>query len=160
MKSMTCPTGKPGSRQTPIGQVAEHAAEQQSEHDGPQPGAHARRGEPDDDHRDDGQRDREDPGDALAERERGTGVADQVEDQEVADDVDRLLGRQVLEGEVLRELISGQHQHRENRDDGAGRRRTKWRTACQRPAYRPMAETGVEPEVVAVVSRSRSLPSM
>ena len=84
-----------------------------------------------DDH---GEGDREDPRDALAERERGAGVADEIEDQEVAEDLHRLLGRQVLEGEVLRELISGQHQHRENRDDGAGRRRTKWRTACQRPA--------------------------
>ena len=83
---------------------------------------------------DDRQRDREDPRDALAERERRAGVADEIEDQEVADDMDRLLGREVLEREVLRELISGQHHQRENRDDGAGRRRTKWRTACQRPA--------------------------
>ena len=81
-----------------------------------------------------GQGDREDPGDALAERERGAGVSDEVEDQEVAEHLHRLLGRQVLDREVLRELIGGQHQRREDRDDGAGRRLMQGGSACQRPA--------------------------
>ncbi len=78
--------------------------------------------------------DREDPGHALAEGERGAGVSDQVEDQEVAQHLDGLLGRQVLDREVLGELIGGQHQRREDRDDGAGRRLMQGGSACQRPA--------------------------
>ena len=134
MKSTTCPTAKPGSRNS-------RSVRLPSTPPSSSPSTTAQRRERTrvaashtitTGHH--GEGDREDPGDALAEREGGTGISDEVEDQEVAEHLHGLLGRQILDREVLGELIGGQHQHRENRDDGAGRRLMQGGSACQRPA--------------------------
>ena len=115
----------------PVREVPEHAAEQQPQHERPQSRAHAGRGEEHDDARDHRHRDREDPGDLLAERERRPRVEHQDELQRLADHRDGDAGLELLQDEKLGELVGGQHRHREDRDDGAGRRRAKWGSAAQ-----------------------------
>ena len=142
-----------GLAEEPVGEVAEDAAEQQAQHDRPAVIAHAHDGERDDDQRGEAQDDREHPGDALAERKRGAGVSREIELQEVSPHLHGPLIGQVLQGEMLRELVDGQHHHREDRDDDAGRRGTQSCAAFHRPAQE--AETD-EPEVAPATSRSRS----
>jgi hypothetical protein len=110
-----------GVADEPVGEVPEDSAEEQPQHDRPQR-ERTRDREDDDDRR---------RGETIvkiqvtfAERERGAGVACQIQLQHVAPDRHGLLERQVLQGEVLRELVDGQHQHREDRDEDAGRRRS------------------------------------
>src|SRR5688572_21778626 len=94
----------PRRTEDPVGEVAERAPEQQAQRDRPgQAGELA--GEPGD-HHDHRRRDhREDHGEGLAEAEGGARVADRLESQPVADDLDRLVVLQLRDHDQLADQV-------------------------------------------------------
>ena len=112
------PASRTGLAGHPVGEVAHRAAEEQAEGPGPTAATDAaRRADDEDEHpeRDEG----EHPGRAVGDGERGSGVADQVEPDELAEDVHRLTGLQGPQRQDLGQLVGdvdhhgGQHQETE-----------------------------------------------
>src|SRR3954471_24912604 len=103
-----------------VGEVAERAAEQQTERDRPGQAVELA-GEPGDDH-DHGRRDhREDHGEGLTEAEGRARVADRLELQPVPDDLDRLVVLQPGDHDHLADQVEGVREggHREQHGDTA-----------------------------------------
>src|SRR5690606_28218096 len=144
----------------PVGEVAEHAAQQQAEHDGPEPRAHAQDREHDDAAGDEREGDREDPGYVLTQREGGARVEHEEPLQALAHHLDWLPLGEGREHVLFAQLIGGQHQDRENRDRDAGRRGRKRASSLHVVrAQSPTVDTGWLPEPDSGASRSASFCS-
>ena len=108
-KSTTWPRPGTGCPEDPVDEVADGAAEDQPERDRPGQAAQPT-GQPQDDDDDGRGHHRERDGQSLGDPEGRTGVPDQAQREQAAEQVDRLAVRELANREPLGHQVAGEHQ--------------------------------------------------